>query len=51
MDKEQLDKLAKQKKESWIKNVVRIQNISQEEAEKLYDKIKPFRAKKAFYEI
>lgn len=29
------------KKSSWVKNVVRVQGLSQEEAEALYDKIQP----------
>jgi hypothetical protein len=34
-----LIKRAKQKKETWIKNIMRIQGKTREEAEKLYDKI------------
>ena len=28
-------------KESWIKNIMRIQNYSRQKAEELFDKIKP----------
>ncbi len=30
-----------QLREAWIKNIIRINNVSQVEAESLYDKIKP----------
>lgn len=36
------DKRLEQKKESWIKNIIKVQGLTNEEAENLYDKIKPF---------
>jgi len=35
------DKRLEQLKETWIKNVIKVQSISRDEAEKLYDKIQP----------
>jgi uncharacterized protein YdaL len=37
------DKRLKQKKESWIKNVVNVQGMTREQAEELYNKIQPFK--------
>jgi len=39
-----LQKKLKMKREAWIKNVMRIQGYSREEAEKLYAKIKPYKS-------
>lgn len=36
------DKRLEQKKETWIKNVMRIEGLTREEAERLYDKLRPF---------
>lgn len=35
------EKRIAQLKESWIRNVVRIMNITEEEAKKIYDRIQP----------
>lgn len=35
------DKRLEQLKETWIKNVIKVQNITRDEAEKQYDKIQP----------
>lgn len=35
------EKRLEQLKETWIKNVIKVQGISREEAEKLYNKIQP----------
>ena len=39
MTVELAEKRKAQKKETWIKNIMRIQGVSREEAEKSYDKI------------
>ncbi|NJO64887.1 MAG: hypothetical protein HC836_44230 [Richelia sp. RM2_1_2] len=39
---EATDKRIEQKKETWIKNVMRIQGIDRSEAEVMYTKISPF---------
>lgn len=36
-------KRLEQKKETWIKNVIKVQNLSPEKAEELYNKIKPYK--------
>lgn len=36
------DKRLEQLKETWIKNVMKVQDYSREEAENLYHKIKPY---------
>lgn len=38
------DKRLEQLKETWIKNVMKVQDHSREEAENLYQKIKPYGA-------
>ena len=40
-DKTLEEKRLAQQKETWIVNIVRIQNLSRDAAEKLYDTIKP----------
>lgn len=37
------DKRLEQKKESWIKNVMRVLDLSRDEAEKAYNAIQPYR--------
>ena len=37
------EKRLEQLKETWIKNVMKIQNVTREEAEKLYDKLQPYK--------
>ncbi len=39
MDKKRLAQL----KETWIKNIMKVQGLTREEAEKMYDKIQPHR--------
>jgi hypothetical protein len=40
-------KRLEQLRKAWIDNVVRITTLSQEDAEKLYDKVKPYRNDKS----
>jgi hypothetical protein len=40
------EKRLEQLKEAWIVNIIKIQNISRDAAEKLYDKIQPHQNEK-----
>lgn len=37
------EKRLEQLKETWIKNVIKVQGISRDESEKLYKKIQPYK--------
>ena len=37
------NKRVEQLREAWIKNVIKVQGLIREDAEKMYDKIQPFK--------
>ena len=40
-------KRVEQLREAWINNVIKVQGLKREEAEKMYDKIQPFKNRPA----